>query len=89
MIQRPSQPSFTFFVSTNHHFPFVISRRLFYDNLALTKPDDDAQGEARFVTVGVDALGRILAVYWTERDHAIRLISARLATTYERKFYEN
>lgn len=62
---------------------------VFYDNLALTKTDDDAQGEARFVTVGVDALGRILAVCWTERGHAIRLISARLATTYERKLYEN
>lgn len=62
---------------------------MFYDDLALTREDTDANGEARFVTVGSDALGRILTVCWTERGQAIRLISARLATQGERKEYEN
>jgi hypothetical protein len=43
----------------------------------------------RFVTVGADALGRILTVCWTERDQAVRLIPARLATQSERKTYES
>lgn len=62
---------------------------VFHDNQALTREDADASGEARFVTVGTDALGRILTVCWTERGPAIRVISARLATPAERKVYEN
>jgi uncharacterized protein len=62
---------------------------VFYDDRALTREDADASGEARFVTVGTDALGRILTVCWTERSQAIRLISARLATQAERKNYES
>jgi uncharacterized protein len=65
-----------------HGVDFADVEPVFYDSLALTQPDVGVQGEARFITVGVDALGRILTVCWTERDHAIRLISARLATTY-------
>lgn len=62
---------------------------VFYDDRALTCEDADASGEARFVTVGTDALGRILTVCWTERGQAIRLISARLSTQTERKNYES
>ena len=76
-----------------HGVAFAEVEPVFYDNLALTQADDGAQNEPRFVTVGMDALGRVLAVCWTERDdlngHVIRLISARLATTHERKLYEN
>lgn len=62
---------------------------VFHDNQALTREDVDANGEARFVTVGTDTLGRILTVCWTERGQTIRVISARLATQAERKVYEN
>jgi uncharacterized DUF497 family protein len=62
---------------------------VFHDGQALTREDADANGEARFVTVGTDALGRILTVCWTERGQAIRVISARLATQAERKVYES
>lgn len=62
---------------------------VFHDDRALTREDADANGEARFVTVGTDALGRILTVCWTERGQAIRVISARLATQAERKVYES
>ena len=76
-----------------HGVAFAEVEPVFYDNLALTQSDDGAHNEARFVTVGMDALGRVLAVCWAERDdlnsHVIRLISARLATTHERKLYEN
>ena len=43
----------------------------------------------RAVTVGVDSLGRIVAVCWTQRGDAVRLISARLASLTERKSYES
>ena len=76
-----------------HGVAFAEVEPVFYDNLALTQTDDGVHHQPRFVTVGMDALGRVLAVCWTERDdlngHVIRLISARLATTHERKLYEN
>ena len=62
---------------------------VFYDDFALTHEDQDTAGEARFVTVGMDALGRIVTVCWTQRDENIRLISARTATSTERKSYES
>ncbi len=72
-----------------HGVAFAEVEPVFYDNVALTQLDDGVHNEARFVTVGMDALGQILAVCWTERGDAFRLISARLATTHERKLYEN
>ena len=47
-----------------------------------------AEGEQRFVTVGMDFLGRILVVVYTYRENDIRVISARSATKGERKIYE-
>jgi uncharacterized protein len=40
----------------------------------------------RFVTMGIDALARILVVY-TYRGENIRIISARLAEPHEREQY--
>lgn len=56
------------------------------DELALTL-DDDQLDEQRFVTIGADALGRVLVVIYTYRGENIRLISARKATPRERKQY--
>jgi hypothetical protein len=50
-------------------------------------PDDDPD-EDRFVTIGVDALGRLLVVAYTRRGDDARLISARKATASERRQYE-
>lgn len=44
--------------------------------------------EVRFVTLGLDVLGRLVAVCWTQRGANIRLISARRATRPERRAYE-
>ena len=69
-----------------HGVAFAEVEPVLYDNLALTQTDDGVHHEPRFVTVGMDALGRVLAVCWIERDdlngHVIRLISGRLATTH-------
>ena len=72
-----------------HGVAFAEVEPVFYDSLALTQADDGTHNEPRFATVGMDALGRLLAVCWTERGDVVRVISARLATTYERKLYEN
>ena len=48
----------------------------------------EAEGEKRFVTVGLGSAGELLVVIWTERDEECRLISARRATRKERRQYE-
>lgn len=72
-----------------HGVSFSEVEPVFYDDFALTREDQDAAGEARFVTVGSDVLGRVVAVCWTQRGESIRLISARVATASERKSYES
>jgi uncharacterized protein len=61
---------------------------MFEDPYALTRDDPDARGEQRFVSVGMDFLGRVLTIVYTHRDVNIRLISARRATKRERETYE-
>ena len=51
-------------------------------------PDLDAEAEERLVTLGMDALYRLLLVVYTWRDERIRIISARRATGRERRQYE-
>lgn len=72
-----------------HGVAFAEVEPVFYDDFALTREDVDAVGEARFVSVGLGALGRIVAVCWTQRGNNVRLISARLASPQERKSYES
>ena len=59
----------------------------FEDDRAMTIADPDAIGEDRFVTVAIDALGRVLVTIWTPRDDSIRVISARKASAGERRRY--
>ena len=59
------------------------------DDLAATARDlEHSVVEYRFITFGVSAHGRLLAVSHTERGNSIRIISARTATRTERKIYE-
>jgi hypothetical protein len=59
------------------------------DPFALTREDDDALGEARFVTLGRSDLGKTLIVVWSQpTDDQIRLISAWKANAKQRKTYE-
>jgi uncharacterized DUF497 family protein len=63
---------------------------VFLDPHVLTREDDDAKDEQRFVSLGTGANGRILVVVWTLRDNneEIRLISAWKASRMQRKRYE-
>jgi uncharacterized protein len=58
------------------------------DLSALTREDPSAQGEPRWVSVGMDGLGRVLTVVYTSRGERLRLLSARRATRREREDYE-
>ena len=57
------------------------------DDNALTTNEHAANGEERWITVGVDALGRILVVVYSWRKSSVRIISARSATPGERDRY--
>ena len=70
-----------------HGIEFADAVSVFSDDLAITIPDNRFD-EDRFVTIGMDAFGRILVVVFTWRGEDIRLISARLAERRERKQYE-
>ncbi len=59
-----------------------------FDPNALTREDTEAQGEQRFVSLGMDSSGRIPVVVYAYRGETIRLISARAANGGERKAYE-
>ena len=51
--------------------------------------DTTAQGEQRFIVIGMDHLWRLLVVVYTNRGNRVRLISARYATRSERRQYES
>jgi uncharacterized DUF497 family protein len=53
----------------------------------VTIDDPDATGEARFVTIAMDASQRILVTVYTYRVETIRLISSRKASAGERRRY--
>lgn len=57
------------------------------DPRVVTIEDEDAEDEQRFISLGKDALGRLLVVVWAERKETIRLLSARKASREEGKNY--
>ena len=71
-----------------HGVSFVEATDVLEDEQALTI-EDDYRDEERFITIGADALGRILVVIYTYRSTAIRIISVRKATPSERKSYQD
>lgn len=72
---------------SKHGIDFADAVSVFSDELAITIFDDHPV-EERLITMGIDAIGRILVVVYTMRDDEIRLISARKATKNERRQYE-
>jgi uncharacterized DUF497 family protein len=70
-----------------HGVDFADAGTVLHDDHAITIPDEES-GEERFVTTGLDALGRMLVVVYTWRAERARIISARSATPRERRQYE-
>ena len=70
-----------------HGVDFADAATVLTDDLALTRSDENPD-ENRSVTLGMDALGRVLVVVYTWQGDEPRLISARKATPSERRQYE-
>lgn len=71
-----------------HGIDFADATAVFEDERALTVPDEiTAVDETRMLTLGRDAMARLLVVAYTWRGERIRLISARRATPNERRHY--
>jgi len=76
--------------AARHGITFEEAATVFGDPLARIVEDDrHSQAEPRFAIVGHSYQSRVLAVMFTERgENSVRLISARLATSFERHHYE-
>ena len=71
-----------------HGIRFADTFAVFEDPNALNI-DQLVRSEERFVSVGMDAFGRILVVVYAWRGEHIRIISARKATRTEVRQYES
>ena len=70
-----------------HGVTFEEAATAFYDILSITIADGEhSEGEGRFLLLGLSNQARLLVVSHTDRETAIRVISARLATSKERKY---
>lgn len=72
-----------------HGVRFSDAEAVLFDPNALSFEDTTAQGEQRFVAIGMDHLWRLLVVIYTDRGNHVRLISARPATRSEKRHYES
>ena len=70
-----------------HRIKFADAEQALRDPDAVTIEDPDAESESRFVTLGMDSLGRILVVIHTPRRNRTRIISAREASKGEADQY--
>ncbi|MBI4292926.1 MAG: BrnT family toxin [Betaproteobacteria bacterium] len=73
-----------------HGVSFQEATTVFGDPLAGTIPDPEhSVGEPRFLTIGHSSNHRLIVVFHAEEGDNFRIISAREATTHERKTYES
>ncbi|MFH1008642.1 MAG: BrnT family toxin [Candidatus Latescibacterota bacterium] len=74
---------------TKHRVGFSEAGTVFGDSFFITFFDEDHSiDEDRYITIGLSSRNRLLLIAHTDRDGQIRIISARKATSNERKFYE-
>ena len=72
-----------------HGASFSEAATVLTDDYALTREDQDAIGEQRFISLGMSATGAMLVVVYTHRDPDVyRLISSWKANKPQRKQYE-
>ena len=71
-----------------HGVSLAVSDGVLNDPLALTVEDDSAEGEQRFVTIGMNSFGSLMVVVYTHCDDDIHLISVRKSDPTERRSYE-
>jgi uncharacterized DUF497 family protein len=72
-----------------HGLSFEEAMSVFTDPLARIFDDPDhSVAESREIIVGLSQKQRLLVVCFTERSAAVRILSARKATKWERQDYE-
>jgi uncharacterized DUF497 family protein len=69
-----------------HGISFADSVEVLSDPYAITIEDQTSE-EQLHITLGLDAIGRVLVVVYTWRGDSIRIISARKTTARERAQY--
>jgi uncharacterized DUF497 family protein len=71
-----------------HGVSFELAKTVFKDPFAIERLDDrEPYGEDRYVIIGIAEGNVVLYLAYTEREHRIRIISARRATQYEQDDY--
>jgi uncharacterized DUF497 family protein len=74
----------------DHGVSFEEATTVFGDILGMNMPDPDhSASERRFLVLGMSEKSRLVVVSYAERPPRTRIISARLATSHERRNYEN
>lgn len=71
-----------------HQVSLAEAEAVLSDHWGRTVEDPDARGEGRWITVGLDAQGRLLIVVHTERNGRARVISVRKASPNEGRIYD-
>lgn len=72
-----------------HGVSFEEAATVFANPLAAIFTDEThSEGEVREIIIGHSSAGRLIVISFTERENAIRIISARKATKNERRDYE-
>lgn len=72
---------------SNHAVTFRYATRIFLDPYRIEQEDTrEDYGEVRIQTIGMVG-DHLLVVVYTDREEAIRIISARKAERYERRRY--
>ncbi len=72
-----------------HGIDFSTAAHVFRDENRIEFFDEaHSEYEDRYITIGqINGIAIIVTVVYTERENAIRLISARKATNHERRMY--
>ncbi len=70
-----------------HGIDFKTASHVFLDERRIEYYDEahSSVGEDRFITIG--SARKVMVIVYTEREDALRIISARLATKKERRIY--
>ena len=73
-----------------HGVTFHEAKTVFNDPFAITISDPDhSQHDERWIDIGFSSKGRLLVVWYTERDERIRIIGCRTATAAEQRSYQD
>lgn len=72
-----------------HGVVFEEAKTVFNDPFSITIDDPDhSNDQERFIDIGISSKGRVLVVWYIERNENIRIIGCRKVTKTERIIYE-